>query len=283
MNTIDIEVDIRDIKNFVQFFKEKYVYDFSDYALSSFKRRLQRLLHIYQLKELSELQKKITSNEIHFEKIVEEITVNTTEMIRDPGFWKKLKDTIIPDILKAKHDRIKIWHAACSSGEEVYSMAIVLKELGALEKAEIVATDINEEVMQKAKRGIYSKQALQINTSNYKSYTDDSSRNFNQYYSENDEYTIQLDRSLISNVKFQRFDLVQGRAFDSFDLILLRNVMIYFNFELQEKVTELIYSSLNRNGMLALGTKETISWTKASENFYLVDAEDKIYIKNTRG
>ncbi|MDP2387418.1 MAG: protein-glutamate O-methyltransferase CheR [Bacteroidota bacterium] len=282
MNTIDIEIDIRDIKSFVQFFKEKYAYDFSDYALSSFKRRLQRLLHINQLKELAELQKKIISNEIHFEKVVEEITVNTTEMFRDPGFWKKLKDTVVPNILKEKQGRIKIWHAACSSGEEVYSMAIVLKELGVLEKAEIIATDINEEVMQRAKRGIYSKQTLQVNTANYKSYSNDALPDFNQYYHENDEYTIQLERSLISGVKFQRFDLVKGSAFDSFDLILLRNVMIYFNFELQEKVTELVYSSLNNNGILALGTKETISWTKASENFTLKDPEDKIYRKNIR-
>jgi len=280
MDSIDVEIDLRDIKYFIQFFKNKYGYDFSNYALSSFKRRLQRLLHLYRIETLSELQEKIISNEIDPEKIVEEITVNTTEMFRDPIFWKKLKDRIIPDILRQKQNSIKIWHAACSSGEEVYSMAILLKELGVLEKAKITATDINEEVIKKAQAGIYSRQSLKINSANYQSYNDSSNANYAQYYKELNEYQIQLDPELITNVEFKRFDLVQGSPFGSFDLILLRNVLIYFNFELQEEVVALAQSSLNSSGILALGGKETISWSKVAENFRLIDMEDKIYKKN---
>jgi chemotaxis protein methyltransferase CheR len=279
MSALDTEIDLKEIKAFISFLKEKYQYDFSDYASSSFKRRLQRLIELYSVRNLDQLKERIQREAGFVEKVVEEITVNTTEMFRDPTFWRKLESQTIPEILKVSPDKIKIWHAACSSGEEVYSMAILLTEMGLYDKAQIVATDINEEVIKTAKDGIYLKRSLEVNNSNFQRYSEQQDITLSKYYKEIDNYNIKYNPELLKNVTFKRYNLVNGMPFSKFDLILIRNVLIYFNFDLQERVVSTLEQSLFPYGYLGLGSKETIAWCASAKNFRTIDAEDKLYKK----
>ena len=279
MSALDTEIDLKEIKAFISFLKEKYQYDFTDYASSSFKRRLQRLIEVYSVRNLEQLKERIQKEAGFIEKVVEEITVNTTEMFRDPTFWRKLESQTIPEILKVSPDKIKIWHAACSTGEEVYSMAILLSEMGIYDKVQIVATDINEEVMRTAKEGIYLKRSLEVNNSNFQRYFEQQDVSLSKYYSEVDAYNIKYNPDLLRNVTFKRYNLVSGIPFSKFDLILIRNVLIYFNFELQERVLSVLEQSLFPYSYLGLGSKETIAWCATAKNFKTIDAEDKIYKK----
>ena len=159
------EITINEIKRLISFIKNTYRFDFSSYALSSFKRRLERILALYTLPSIDSLTIKLQQNPEFFEEFLREITVNTTEMFRAPGFWRKLRDDILPVL--AGYPSIRIWSSACSSGEEVYSLAIVLKEAGLLHKAKILATDINEKVLRKGMNGIYWNKNVESNENNY--------------------------------------------------------------------------------------------------------------------
>ncbi|MDP4267394.1 MAG: protein-glutamate O-methyltransferase CheR [Bacteroidota bacterium] len=272
------DIDIKDLRNLIGTIKELYKYDFSDYAISSFKRRILRILELNKIKSVDELIQKIKCSKDFLEEIIREITVNTTEMFRDPSFWGTLRKDIIPNF--SNNHYIRIWHAACSTGEEVFSMCILLKEMNLLDKAIIYATDINENVLKTAKSGIYPIRSLETSNNNYESYQ--GIQKLSDYYklsTTNDK--VCFDLNLLKNVTFKTHDLVLDSPFSKFDLILCRNVMIYFNFELQNKVVQLFDQSLFKNGNLALGSKETIAWCKAARSFSVISVEDKIYKKIT--
>src|ERR1035437_3808521 len=159
------EIEIKSIRNIVSTVKDTYNFDFGNYAITSFKRRIERVLSVFNCKNVDELIIKIKEDKMFFESFLKEITVNTTEMFRDPSFWRKLREEVLPVI--ATHQNIRIWHAACSSGEEVYSMAILLKEMGLLDRAQIIASDINQDVLEVAKKGTYPMRNMEQNQSNY--------------------------------------------------------------------------------------------------------------------
>lgn len=275
----DTEIELRDIKSFTSYFKKEYKYDFTNYAVSSFKRRLQRLLLLQRVSSIEELKTKIHGTPGLAEIIVQEITVNTTEMFRDPSMWKKLRNEILPYLFKNANGNLKIWHAACSSGEEVYSTCILLEEMGKLDKVSITATDINENVINTAKCGVYQKHSFEVNDSNYRILKENSSDNLSKYYKPVDEYNVKMSPELTRNVIFKKFDLSQDNIYTKYDLILCCNVMIYFNFELQERVVRLLNDGLFTGGVLVIGSKETISWCKSAESLKRTDNEEKIYRK----
>jgi chemotaxis protein methyltransferase CheR len=217
----------------------------------------------------------LDSNTDFFEEFISEITVNVTEMFRDPTFWKILKEQIIPNILLS-HDKISIWHAGCSSGEEVYSMTIVLQEMGILDKARIVATDLDTAIIKKAQAGTYSMKNMEVNRKNYQRYM--GVHSLDQYFKEVNGEAV-MDKSLMQNVSFRRHDLVQGAVFSKFDLILCRNVMIYFNQTLQNNVLNRLHESLFKYGYLAIGSKESLIWCEIANKFIVVNNEEKIYKK----
>ena len=161
------DIEINDIRILCQVVHEKYNYDFNNYAISSFKRRITRVLELFKINSMGILIEKIKNDPAFFKSFINEITVNVTEMFRDPSLWRELRDKILPNLFST-HEQIKIWHAGCSSGEEVYSMAIMLKEQGWLNKVKIYATDIDESILYKAKEGKYSsKNMIDINEKNY--------------------------------------------------------------------------------------------------------------------
>ena len=268
------EITINEIKRLIAFVKMQYKFDFGNYALSSFKRRIERILSLNSFATIDELIVKLQNDSKFYDEFLREVTVNTTEMFRSPSLWRKLRDEILP--ILANYPSIRIWSAACSSGEEVYSLAIVLKEAGLLHKAKILATDINDVVLQKGKDGTYWNRNMEVNENNYLRF--EGKYKLSDYYSKKDDNVV-FDKSLIQDVSFKTFDLVQNEQYSKFDLIFCRNVMIYFNPELQNKVVDLFGRSLFMKGFFIVGEKETIAFCKSSERFDTFSAEERIYQK----
>lgn len=271
------DIEIADLRRLTQLIKEKYNYDFKDYAMSSFKRRIKRVIDLYKFKTVDKLITVLDTTPDFFEEFVSEITVNVTEMFRDPTFWRVLKDQILPNVLM-NHDSISIWHAGCSSGEEVYSMAIVLKEMGVLDKAKLVATDIDSAIIDKAKRGTFPIKNMELNSKNYGRFHDDATRTLDGYFREANGEAV-LNPDLTKNISFRRHDLVQGGIFSKFDLVLCRNVMIYFNQTLQNNVLNKLHDSLFKYGYLIIGSKESLIWCEIANKFIVVNNEEKVYKK----
>ncbi len=269
------EVEIADLRRITQSVMNRYGYDFTDYAMSSFKRRIQRILELFKIPTVDQLIKRIESEPVFFEVFLSEITVNVTEMFRDPSFWREVRDHIIPNIL-LNHETFSIWHAGCSSGEEVFSMAILLREMGILEKVNIIASDIDKPILAKAEKGEYVIKNMELNEKNYIRFQGRAS--LKDYYEEKNGKVI-MDPSLIEKVSFRKYDLVKGSAFNKFDLILCRNVMIYFNQNLQNNVLKKFHESLFKYGYLAIGSKESLIWCEVANKFIIANNEEKIYKK----
>lgn len=267
------EIDIADLKKITEVVKSKYKYDFTNYAMSSFKRRISRILEMNNM-TIDTLMRKL--NEPDFlDDFLNEITVNVTEMFRDPSFWRVLRDDIIPGIL-LNHQKIRIWHAGCSSGEEVFSMAIMLRELGLLENASIIATDLDTNILERARSGVYNLKNMELNEKNYIRYQGTGS--LKDYYEDVNGKAV-MDKTLVENVSFRKHDLVNGEIFNKFDLVLCRNVMIYFNQTLQNEVLKKFHESLFKYGYLAIGSKESLIWCDIANKFIIVNNEEKIYKK----
>lgn len=269
------DIEIADIKKVADVVKSQYDYDFTNYAMSSFKRRIQRIMDMHKFASVDLLVKRIREDKQFFEDFIVEITVNVTEMFRDPSFWRILRDDIIPAIM-LNHDKLRIWHAGCSSGEEVFSMAIVLQEMGLLQKATIIATDLDKEILKKAKLGKYTMKNMELNEKNYIRFQGNTS--LKDYYKEQNNYAV-LDPNLVMNVSFREHDLVKGDVFNKFDLILCRNVMIYFNQSLQNEVLKKFHESLFKYGYLVIGSKESLIWCDIANKFIVVNNEEKVYKK----
>jgi len=243
--------------------------------MSSFRRRIKRMLDLYKLQTVDELIHILNTKEGFFEEFVSELTVNVTEMFRDPTFWRVLREHIIPNIM-LNHNKISIWHAGCSSGEEIVSMSIVLDEMGILDKAKIVATDIDRSIIAKAKEARYPLKHMEVNRKNYLRYQGKYS--LEKYYTEVGSEAV-INKALLENVSYRKHDLVQGSVFSKFDLVLCRNVMIYFNQTLQNQVLHRLHESLFKYGYLVIGSKESLIWCDIAHKFIVVNNEEKIYKK----
>lgn len=256
----------QDLQYFVTALKNSSKYDFSEYSDKSLKRRLQKVLSDFNL-DLAGLIISIKTNAEFTERIVKEITVNTTELFRDPQIWHMLRSRILPRFKNNKS--INIWHAGCSSGQEVYSMMILLNEMGLLEKAKIFASDLNTDVLEAARKGEYKyrfnigyldnfDKVVKQNPLNYEEFNDVPYETYFDIDKSRD--TITMKKYLTEKPIFRKHDLVRdgNLFFAKFDLILCRNVIIYFNYTLQNKVFDLFHENLYSKGVLVLGMHETI-------------------------
>ncbi|TKC12522.1 protein-glutamate O-methyltransferase CheR [Pedobacter polaris] len=252
---------------------EQYGYDFTGYSRASLKRRLLRLYGLDRQVSFAEFRYKIGNDITYFKRFVEQITVNVTEMFRDPNFYKTLRSKVLPNL--GTYPFIRIWLAGCSTGEEAYSMAIVLKELGLLHKALIYATDINPTVLEKAAQGMFPLSQMKQYSENY--IASGGTNEFSSYYSAN--YSLaKFDDELKEKMIFSTHNLVSDHSFNEFQLILCRNVLIYFDRDLQFKVLQLFDNSLDNLGYLALGTKETTDFSPISKRYKRLETE-KIWRK----
>ena len=248
-------------------------YDFSDYAKASLKRRMQRLYALDKFPSFAEFRFRLRNDEVYLRRFVEEITVNVTEMFRDPSFYQVLRNAVLPTL--ATYPFIRIWHAGCATGEEVYSMAILLQEAGLLKKALLYATDINPDVLEKARAGIFPLAHMRQYSENY--IRAGGLVGFSAYYTTRYDYA-KFNRGFAERMVFATHNLVSDGSFNQFQLILCRNVMIYFEKSLQERVLTLFDNSLEPLGFLALGAKETMRFSSIAPQYKQLGKE-KIWRK----
>ncbi|MDQ0196161.1 CheR family methyltransferase [Paenibacillus wynnii] len=251
-----------------------YGYDFRNYALPSLKRRIWHHVHSENVPNISALQEKVLHDRACFERLIYSLSIPVTEMFRDPGLFLTFRKKVIP--LLRTYPYIRIWHAGCSTGEEVYSMAILLHEEGLYDKARIYATDMNNRSLQQAKEGVYEISKMKQYTKNY--LEAGGTRAFSEYYSAKYNSVI-LQPYLRKNIIFAEHNLATDTSFNEFNVIFCRNVMIYFNDELRDNVHGLFNESLSRFGVLVLGSKESIHFTKHSDSYEALDRVEKIYRK----
>jgi chemotaxis protein methyltransferase CheR len=250
----------------------QYGFDFRSYAFSSLKRRLWKRITAEGLQSISELQDRVLHDPAMMEKLLLDLSINVSAMYRDPTFYKAFREKVVP-VLRT-YPFVRLWHAGCSTGEEVYSMAILLEEEGLYDRARIYATDINEVVLQTAKSGIFPVEKMQEYTQNY--LRAGGTRSFSDYYVAKYDAAI-FSSALTRNVVFSQHNLVTDRSFAECNVILCRNVMIYFDRKLQDRVHSLFYESLVQFGFLGLGSKETLKFSKYESCYEEIDARDKIY------
>ncbi|WP_234734571.1 CheR family methyltransferase [Tellurirhabdus bombi] len=252
---------------------ERYGYDFTNYSRASLKRRIVRLCSLDKFPSFAELRYRVNSDPGYLKHFVEELTVNVTEMFRDPQFYKALRTEVISTL--AAKPFIRIWHAGCSTGEEVYSMAILLKEANLLHKSLIYATDLNPTVLEKARKGFFPLPHMKQYSENY--IASGGIHDFSSYYTAH-YGQVKFDESLGEKMIFSTHNLVSDRSFNEFDLILCRNVLIYFDKDLQDRVLSLLDESLGQLGYLALGTKETLKFSSIQTRYKQLEKE-KIWRK----
>jgi chemotaxis protein methyltransferase CheR len=249
-------------------------YDFTNYSKASLKRRINRLLTLDSFPSFAEFRYRVRNDPAYLNRFVEEITVNVTEMFRDSNFYTVLKNDIIP--ILATYPLIRIWHAGCSTGEEVYSMAILLKEANILYKSLLYATDINPQVVQQAKSGIFSLNQMKQYSENY--IASGGRKDFSSYYTARYDHA-KFNEELTNRMIFATHNLVSDHSFNEFQLILCRNVLIYFDRDLQEKVLTTFDESLEVLGFLALGSKETIKFSTIARKYKQHKSMEKIWRK----
>lgn len=240
----------------------RYHYDFRGYAMSSLRRRLGAALSALRLPSIGALERSVSEDPVLFAKLLQYLTVQTSDMFRDPSFFRVLRERIVPTL--ATYPFLKVWVAGCSTGEELYSLAIVLREESLLERTMFYATDINPEALRKAEAGIYSIDRLAGFSEGYRQAGGRGS--LSDYYSAAYGSAV-FDRSLRKNVVFSDHSLATDSVFAEVELVSCRNVLIYFDRVLQERATTLMRDALCRKGFLGLGSRETLLFSSSETAF----------------
>ena len=272
MNPSDIETI--EITLLLDAIFERYGYDFRHYSRASIERRVRQFRGKSGCSTISEMIPKLLHDESFFEAFVREFSITVTDMFRDPFVYQSIRKNIVP-ILKT-HPFVKIWHAGCATGEEAYSLAIVLKEEGVYGRATLFATDFNDAALDAAAKGIYSIDNARKFTTNYQAAGGTSS--FSEYYHARYQ-AMAMDKSLRENITFANHNLVTDNVFGEMHLIMCRNVLIYFEKSLQNRVLNLFNDSLVHGGMLCLGTKESLMFSNVKNCFQTIDEDARIYQK----
>lgn len=260
------------LSDLINLIKHIHDFDFGGYSDASLKRRVTRIMQLQKL-DLFDLRRLLTNNTDYFESFLIEVTVNVTEMFRDPPFYKSLITHVLPYL--GSYPRIKVWNAGCSTGEELYSFAILFAEENLYDRTFFYGTDINYDVLEYAKNGIYSLQKIKQYSENYHKIS--IRHPLSEYYTAQYD-AAKISRSLKRNVLFSVHNLASDGVFNEFQLISCRNVLIYFNSALQKRVIDLFYDSLANFGFLCLGSKETLRNNELGR-FKIVDKKNNIYQK----
>lgn len=252
----------------------QYGFDFRSYAYASVRRRIWKRIRAEGLATISGLQERVLHDVQVMERLLLDLSVNVTSMFRDPDFYRIFRGEVVPRL--RTYPFIRLWHAGCSTGEEVLSMAILLEEEGLYQRARIYATDMNEVVLQRARTGILPLDRMQEYTENY--IRAGGTRAFSEYYTARYDGAL-FAPSLFANVVFSQHNLATDRSFSEFNVILCRNVLIYFDRSLQARVHGLFYESLAMFGVLGLGSKETLRFSEFEPCYEPVSRTEKLYRK----
>ncbi|MBF0189350.1 MAG: protein-glutamate O-methyltransferase CheR [Magnetococcales bacterium] len=252
----------------------RYGYDFRHYSKASARRRVLLQVKEEGVASISHLQHRVLHDEAAADRLVQRLSINVTEMFRDPPFFREIADTVLPTLRNAEH--IKIWHAGCATGEELYSMAILLVEAGLYDRCRLYGTDFNKEVLKRAERGIFPLTTMRDNSRNY--HAAGGSSSLSEHMHANYDHAV-IDSRLKRNTLFAPHNLATDASFGEMNMIVCRNVLIYFEQQLQERVIGLFLDSLVEGGMLCLGSHETLLTSTHAERFSVVSGSRRIYRK----
>jgi chemotaxis protein methyltransferase CheR len=252
----------------------QYGYDFRGYAPGSLKRRLWRRAYAEKVDTLSALQDKVLHDRACMDRLLRDLSINVTSMFRDPSFYVAVREKAIP--LLRTYPFIRVWNAGCSTGEETYSLSILFHEEGLADRVRIYATDINDAVVERASGGAFPLDRMRDYTENY--LRAGGRDEFSTYYTADGD-TARFDPALTERVVFAQHNLVSDQAFNIFNIIVCRNVMIYFGKSLQDRVHDLFYDSLETFGVLGLGHKESIKFSPHEDRFEALDPGERLYKK----
>jgi chemotaxis protein methyltransferase CheR len=272
----DDDLQVLEIELLLEAIYRRYGFDFREYAQASLKRRLWRRMNAEALSTLTQLQDRLLHDAGCMERLLLDLSINVTAMFRDPSFYIAFRKEVVPALRTYPFTRI--WCAGCSTGEEVYSLAIMLQEEGLYDRTRIYATDINEQVLDTARSGVFPLDKMKQYTQNY--IKSGGMQEFSEYYVAAYD-GARFSRALTENIVFAQHNLASDRAFNEFNVIVCRNVMIYFDKVLQDRVHKMFYESLDTFGMLALGHKESVSFTPFADSYEVVNASERIYRKIT--
>jgi len=270
----DIDNENIEVNLLIEAIRLKYGYDFSGYSRASLKRRINKRLSESGSLSISGMINSILYEKEFFDQLLLDLSINVTEMFRDPLFFKEIRNKVVPMLTKLPS--VKIWHAGCSTGEEVYSMAIILKEAGIYDKCQIFATDFNQVVLEKAKQGVLPIVNLKQYTKNYQK--SGGTGSFADWYTAKYEL-VKLKTTLRKNIMFADHNLATDGVFSEVDLVMCRNVLIYFDRPLQNRVFRLFTDSLAQDGFLAIGSKESIHFSGVTKEYEQFSRTQKIFKK----
>lgn len=269
-----IVISDEELKSLTDAIQQRHGIDFSCYEPKSLKRRVVRALHIFKLNAIHELWIKILKDREFIYPFMDEISVGLTSMFRDPVLWRKMRHFLKHDLLKK--NELSIWHAGCSSGEEVYTMGIVLRESGYGKPIKALATDISNQAMETAKKGEYHSMKMEEYDKNYLSFNPGST--LKKYYTEKNSSAF-MDTSLIKHVTFEHHNLITGLFTKKFDVIFCRNVMIYFDNQAKQKLFDKFHQSLNPGGLFIIGFYDAVLPLIDPSKFKVIDMDAKIFQK----
>ena len=270
----ELDLERLEVELLLEAIHRRYGFDFRQYAPASLRRRVRRRMDGEKVSTISALQERILHDPAVMERLLLDLSINVTAMFRDPSFFLSLRKTIVP--LLRTYPFSRVWVAGCSTGEEVYSLTILLGEEGLSDRVRVYATDINENVLEQARLGVFPLDKMQEYTQNY--IRAGGTRSFSEYYVARYD-GARFARELVDGVVFAQHNLVSDAAFNEFNVIICRNVMIYFAQPLQERVHGLFYESLAMFGVLALGQKETIRFSPHERSYEELDADERLYKK----
>lgn len=270
----ELDLEQIEIELLLEGIHRRYGFDFREYAPASLRRRVRRRMDGEKVETISALQDRLLHDPAVMERLLLDLSVNVTAMFRDPSFFRAFRAQVVPAL--RTYPFARLWVAGCSTGEEVYSLAILLAEEGLADRVRIYATDINQAVLDRARHGVFPLDKMQEYTQNY--IQAGGTRSFSEYYVARYD-GARFSRSLVDGVVWAQHNLASDRAFNEFNVITCRNVMIYFAQPLQEHVHRLFYESLAMFGVLALGQKETIRFSPYEQAFEELDPDERLYKK----
>jgi len=266
------ELEALEVELLLEAIARRYDFDFRQYAMASLKRRLWRRAEAEGLPTLTALQERVLHDRACMERLLLDLSINVTAMFRDPSFWLALRQRVVPTL--RTYPFLRIWVAGCSTGEEAYSLAIILEEAGLYDRTRIYATDLNSAVLASAEQGVLPLRSMRDYTENYGKAG--GTEGLSKYYTAAYD-GARLRPRLLRNIVFAQHNLVSDRSFNEFNVVICRNVLIYFGRELQGKVHTLFHQSLATFGVLGLGQKESLRFSPQSAHYQELDAAHKLY------
>jgi chemotaxis protein methyltransferase CheR len=267
-----------ELHGFLDFLLARSGFDFRGYSRAGVWRRLRRCCDLEQVETLAGLSDLASRDPAVLSRVVREISVSATAMFRDPAFFRALREEVLPKL--GELPVIRIWHAGCATGEEVYSLAILLSDLGLLHRARIYATDLNDSLLARAKAGVFPMSPMQQYTANY--LASGGTRSFSDHYIARYD-SVCFDPTLSENILFSQHNLATDASFGEFSLILCRNVLIYFGRQLQQRVFKLLDESLSDEGVIGLGRSETLRLTHLESAYEQVNSREKLFRRKPKG